>query len=200
MAATQKRIAEPAQNHASPGLFAVVAGLFFFVSILKFGTALIAVGTAVAPGAEASSVSKASQVVSTTSKAEEAGTAIQTTAKATSQAEAGATKAEGYSGRYGNGQRAYRTNVPRDAQNNPIPDPQAQGAHSRLQFDKKDPSRVYSATEFDANGNPVKRIDFSGRKGDPIPHQHMYDPATKGFDPQKLPVQTDVPAAPSGGD
>jgi RHS repeat-associated protein len=162
------------------------------------GTALIAVGTAIAPGAEASSVSKASQVASTTSKAEEAGTAIQTTAKATSQAEAGATKAESYSGRYGNGQRAYRSNVPRDANNNPIPDPQAQGAHSRLQFDKKDPSRVYSATEFDANGNPVKRIDFSGRKGDPIPHQHMYDPATKGFDPQKLPVQTDTPAAPSG--
>jgi hypothetical protein len=41
MAATQKRIAEPAQNHANPGLFAVVAGLFFFVSILKFGTPVI---------------------------------------------------------------------------------------------------------------------------------------------------------------
>jgi O-antigen ligase len=41
MAATQKRIAEPAPSHSGPRVFAVVAGLFFFVSILKFGTPVI---------------------------------------------------------------------------------------------------------------------------------------------------------------
>jgi hypothetical protein len=41
--------------------------------------------------------------------------------------------------------------------------------------------RIYSATEFDANGNPVRRVDFAGRKGDPLPHQHKYNPETKGF-------------------
>ena len=41
MAATQKKIAEPVQNHSGPGLFAFVAGLFLFVSILKFGNPVI---------------------------------------------------------------------------------------------------------------------------------------------------------------
>jgi hypothetical protein len=41
MAATQKRIAEPAQSHRGPVLFAAVAGLFFFVVIIKFGTPVI---------------------------------------------------------------------------------------------------------------------------------------------------------------
>ena len=164
------------------------------------GNVLIAVGTAVAPGAEAGAAAKATRVASATSKAEEAGTAIQTASKAASEVEGSTAKADSYSGRYANGQKAYRTNVPRDANNNPIPDPQAQGAHSRLQLDKKDPSRVYSATEFDANGQPVKRIDFAGRKGDPIPHEHIYDPANKQFDPQKLPVQTETPASPSSDD
>jgi hypothetical protein len=86
-----------------------------------------------------------------------------------------------YSGRYADGQKAYRTNVPRDANNNPIPDPEATGAHSRLQPDARDPSRTYSATEFDENGQAVKRVDFAGRKGDTLPHQHPYDPNTKGF-------------------
>jgi hypothetical protein len=86
-----------------------------------------------------------------------------------------------FSGRYDDGQKAYRTNVPRDANNNPIPDPEATGAHSRLQPDARDPSRTYSATEFDENGQAVKRVDFAGRKGDTLPHQHPYDPKTKGF-------------------
>jgi RHS repeat-associated protein len=67
-----------------------------------------------------------------------------------------------YSGRYADGQKAYRTNVPRDANNNPIPDPEATGPHSRLQPDAVDHSRIYSATEFDENGQAVRRIDFSG--------------------------------------
>jgi hypothetical protein len=82
---------------------------------------------------------------------------------------------KGYSGRYRDGQRAYRTNVPRDTHQNPLPDPQASGAHSRLQKDARDPSRTYSATEFDDDGNPVQRIDFAGRRGDEVPHAHKWD-------------------------
>jgi RHS repeat-associated protein len=52
------------------------------------GNALIVVGTALAPGAEASSASKIGQAVSTTSKAEQAGTAIQNAANTASKASA----------------------------------------------------------------------------------------------------------------
>lgn len=93
----------------------------------------------------------------------------------------GTSNRERYSGRYEDGQKAYRTNVPRDAQNNHEPLPDADGAHSRLQPDAKDPSKTYSATEFDQNGQAVKRVDFAGRKGEVIPHEHPYDPATKAF-------------------
>jgi O-antigen ligase len=41
MAATQQRIAQPAQGHPGQRVFAVVAGLFFFVAILKFGDPVI---------------------------------------------------------------------------------------------------------------------------------------------------------------
>jgi hypothetical protein len=58
-------------------------------------------------------------------------------------------------------------------------------AHTRLQFDKKDPNRVYSGTEFDANGQAVKRTDFSARKNQPLPHDHSYNPETKGFEEKK---------------
>ena len=93
-----------------------------------------------------------------------------------------------YSGRYADGEKAYRTNVPRDAKNTPVPDPAATGPHTRLQPDAVNPGRPYSGTEFDANGVPVKRVDFSGRKGDPLPHLHPYDPNTKTFGP-KEPLQ-----------
>jgi len=91
-----------------------------------------------------------------------------------------------YSGRYEDGQRSYRTNVPRDPNTNiPTPDPDALGPHSRLQPDARDPSRVYSATEFNAAGDPVRRVDFAGRAGDSLPHEHPYDPETKGFGPKR---------------
>ncbi len=99
-----------------------------------------------------------------------------------SGSEGAAGASERYSGRYPDGQKAYRTNVPRDPDTNvPEPHPDAQGPHSRLQADARDPSRVYSATEFDENGNPLNRVDFAGRRGDPVPHEHRYDPATKAF-------------------
>jgi hypothetical protein len=98
-----------------------------------------------------------------------------------------ATKKNGrYSGRYADGQKAYRTNVPRDpSTNTPIPLEDASGPHSRLQRDAQDPGRTYSATEFDAAGNATKWVDFAGRQGDALPHQHAYDPATKGFGDKK---------------
>ena len=91
-----------------------------------------------------------------------------------------------YSGRYADGQKAYRTNVPRNEKTN-IPEPveTASGPHSRLQYDARDPNRIYSATEFDAAGNPVRRIDFAGRRGEALPHHHVYDPGTKGFGPKQ---------------
>jgi hypothetical protein len=88
------------------------------------------------------------------------------------------------SGRYADGQKAYRTNVPRDPKTNvPTPVEEAAGPHTRLQYDARDPNRIYSGTEFDAAGNPVKRIDFAGR-GEAVPHQHPYDPGNKGFGPK----------------
>ena len=88
-----------------------------------------------------------------------------------------------YSGRYADGEKAYRTNVPRDGNNNPLPDPDADGPHSRLQMDARNPSRIYSATEFNQE-QTVKRIDFAGRPGDELPHQHMYNPDIQSFGPK----------------
>jgi RHS repeat-associated protein len=90
-----------------------------------------------------------------------------------------------FSGRYPDGQKAYRTNVPRDDKNNPLPDPSATGPHTRLQPDRLDPKRIFSGTEFGSQGTPVRRVDFSGRPGDPLPHQHPYDPLTKAFGPKE---------------
>src|SRR5262249_52932832 len=87
---------------------------------------------------------------------------------------------ERYSGRYSDGKKAYRTNVPRDANNNPEPLPEAEGPHSRLQQDAKDPSRTYSATEFNDQGEAVKRVDFAGR-GEEVPHEHPYNPQDQSF-------------------
>ena len=35
-------------------------------------------------------------------------------------------------------------------------------------------------------------MDFAGRKGDAIPHQHEYNPANKGFG-EKTPLEPPVP-------
>lgn len=90
-----------------------------------------------------------------------------------------------FSGNYADGQKAYRTNAPRDNKNNPEPLPEAEGAHTRLQMDKKDPTRTYSGTEFDANGKAVKRVDFAGRQGDELPHEHPYNANDQSFGPKQ---------------
>lgn len=73
---------------------------------------------------------------------------------------------------------------------NGLPEPAkgAVGPHSRLQFDAKDSSRIYSATEFDAHGNPVRRIDFAARSGQDLPHSHEWDPAKGTFSKEKVPL------------
>ncbi len=97
-------------------------------------------------------------------------------------------KKEKHSGRYKDGQKAYRTNVPRDSKNNPIPDERAVGEHTRLQKDKKDLSRIFSGTEFNGNGQAVKRVDHAGRPGDLLPHQHSYNSGNQAFNKLKEPV------------
>jgi RHS repeat-associated protein len=105
-----------------------------------------------------------------------------TVAGVTAMAAIAATAKKRFSGRYADGQKAYRTNVPRDPKTNvPSPLPEAKGPHSRLQPDAVDSGRTYSATEFDANGQPVRRVDFAARTGQDLPHQHPYNPSTKGF-------------------
>jgi hypothetical protein len=85
--------------------------------------------------------------------------------------------------------------VPEGAQPDRLPngaDPKAEGAHSRVRWDEATPSRsgegrgrVYQGREFDADGNPVRDIDFtsptypSGRPRPdhlPPPHQHEWLP------------------------
>jgi hypothetical protein len=44
-----------------------------------------------------------------------------------------------------------------------------------------DRGRTYSATEFDGDGNPVKRVDLAGRMGDSLPHEHRYNSTTNSF-------------------
>jgi hypothetical protein len=144
------------------------------------GSALLAIGTALAPGASAGNLAKVNEVANASEKVEQV-------AATTENAGAGGGR---FSGQYADKQKAYRSNVPRDANNNPLPDPDAQGAaHTRLQMDKKDPNRVYSGTEFNQNGQAVKRTDMAGRKGDPLPHEHTYNPTTKAFNKEKIPVQ-----------
>jgi hypothetical protein len=62
---------------------------------------------------------------------------------------------------------------------------ESNGAHSRLQPDAVDPKRIYSGTEFDAQGKPVRRVDLAGRRGEPVPRAHPYNPETKGFGPKQ---------------
>ncbi|MDJ1174084.1 hypothetical protein [Roseofilum capinflatum] len=66
--------------------------------------------------------------------------------------------------------------------NRPLPDPRAIGPHSQLRWDTIN-HRIYQAREFDANGYPVRDIDFTSptyRNGNPRPnhtsppHQHLW--------------------------
>jgi RHS repeat-associated protein len=84
----------------------------------------------------------------------------------------------------------------RDANGRAVPDPEAKGnPHTQLgtRQSKSRPGTSYrQAREFDANGKPVKDIDFTdhGRpQNHPNPHQHTYDSQTGKRNKKAEPVK-----------
>jgi RHS repeat-associated protein len=84
--------------------------------------------------------------------------------------------------RYGDATPVFEGQQP--ARLPPGPDPDAGGPHTRLRRDTVN-DRIYQGREFDANGNPVRDIDFTSptyRNGRPradhpaAPHQHPWVP------------------------
>ncbi|HVQ17092.1 MAG TPA: Ig-like domain repeat protein, partial [Vicinamibacterales bacterium] len=77
--------------------------------------------------------------------------------------------------------------LPRDKHGNPIPDPEAEGAYSQLgQAEGRRVGKYDQAREFDADGKPVRDIDFTDHgRGHPNPHQHRYNPNPTGGTPQR---------------
>lgn len=75
--------------------------------------------------------------------------------------------------------------LPRDRRSgDPLPDPEATGAHSRIGTKESRRGGSYTqAREFDADGNPVRDIDFTdhGRpQNHTNPHQHRHIPQEQG--------------------
>jgi RHS repeat-associated protein len=86
------------------------------------------------------------------------------------------------------GNRFPDRNLPRDEHGNPVPDPEAEGPHTQLGQKDGRKGRYDQGREFDANGKPVRDIDFTdhGRPGShPNPHQHDYLPNPTGGTPQR---------------
>ena len=78
--------------------------------------------------------------------------------------------------------------LPRDKHGNPIPDPEAKGPHTQLGQKDGRNGRYDQAREFDANGKPVRDIDFTdhGRpRNHSNPHQHDYIPNPTGGTDQR---------------
>ncbi len=86
--------------------------------------------------------------------------------------------------RYADGTTVLEEQKPNrlEASNRPQPDPNASGPHSQLRWDIIN-NRIYQAREFDANGYPIRDIDFTSptyRNGNPRPdhapppHQHLW--------------------------
>jgi hypothetical protein len=81
--------------------------------------------------------------------------------------------------------------LPRDANGNPSPDPEAEGPYTQLGQKNGRNGKYDQAREFDADGNPVRDIDFTdhGRPSDhPNPHQHDYLPNPTGGTPMRGPT------------
>lgn len=79
--------------------------------------------------------------------------------------------------------------LPRDRHGNPVPDPEASGSpHSQLGTQEGRRGTYPQAREFDAEGRPVRDIDFTDHgRGHPSPHQHPYVPNSTGGTPQRGP-------------
>jgi RHS repeat-associated protein len=82
--------------------------------------------------------------------------------------------------------------LPRDRNGNPIQDPEAEGAHTQLGQKDGRGGAYDQAREWDANGRPVKDIDFTdhGRpRNHANPHEHPYLPNPTGGTPQRGPAR-----------
>ncbi|NJK63930.1 MAG: hypothetical protein HC921_15710 [Synechococcaceae cyanobacterium SM2_3_1] len=79
--------------------------------------------------------------------------------------------------------------LPRDMHGNPIPESNA--PHTQLGTKSGRKGKYSQAREFDANGNPVRDIDFTnhGRPEHPNPHQHRYLPNETGGTPRRGPTE-----------
>jgi hypothetical protein len=86
--------------------------------------------------------------------------------------------------RYADGTPVFEEQEPNrlPSGNKPLPDINANGSHSQLRWDIIN-NRIYQAREFDANGYPIRDIDFTSptyRNGNsrpnhaPPPHQHLW--------------------------
>lgn len=79
--------------------------------------------------------------------------------------------------------------LPRDPHGNPTPDPEAQGRrHTQMgrREGKHSGGEYDQAREFDADGKPVRDIDFTDHgRGHPNPHQHRYTPNPTGGTPSR---------------
>ena len=86
--------------------------------------------------------------------------------------------------RYADGTPVYQGQQPPRLPGGSQPEPSpGAGPHSRLRWDEVN-NRVYQAREFDANGNPIRDIDFTSPtypNGNvrpdhlPPPHQHLFE-------------------------
>lgn len=78
--------------------------------------------------------------------------------------------------------------LPRNEDGTPAPDPEATGPHTEIGTKKGSKGDYKQAREFDANGKPVKDIDFTDH-GRPQyhtdPHQHRYQPNKTGGTPKR---------------
>ncbi len=93
---------------------------------------------------------------------------------------------KGRSGRQGS--YAPNRKLPRDKHGNPLPDSEATGAHTQIGTKKGRNGNYTQGREFDANGKPVKDVDFTdhGRtKNHTNPHQHKYIPNKTGGTPKR---------------
>ncbi len=75
--------------------------------------------------------------------------------------------------------------LPRDKHGNPVPETNA--PHTQLGTKQGRNGKYPQAREFDANGKPVRDIDFTshGRAEHPNPHQHRYIPNETGGTPKR---------------
>jgi hypothetical protein len=75
--------------------------------------------------------------------------------------------------------RPHRT-LPRDEHGNPVPDTDARHTQLGQRTSKRTGETYTQAREFDADGRPVRDVDFTthGRRDHVNPHQHRYDPKT----------------------